>query len=205
VKRAIALVIAVFGVSNLPIAHAEQTERSAVIDRTMVCTTGFAGGVPDRIRVFSISVGERHGTEPAEFDPSVGLNTGAGSGGSALIFVYTQDAPRVTPYVLIHGRRCTRMKGRLAVVAEERSATPVDFSEGCRVLDAPKRIVVRLRAVLERPTMLSMYRRDYFRASAKALEAFIAVRTYPGRQPIAFASFARDGSARFFAVPRCTE
>jgi hypothetical protein len=111
----------------------------------------------------------------------------------------------VAPYVLVHRRRCTQLKERLPLLNEERSAPPVDFSAGCRVLDAPSHIVVRLRAVLDAPAFWSVYRRDYLRARGKALEAFMVVRTHRGRKPIAFASFARDGSARFFRAPPCTE
>lgn len=204
-KRAIALVIALFGVSDLPMARAEEAQRSAVIDRTMVCTTGFAGGVPDRIRTITASVGARHGSEPAQFDPSVSLNTGAGSGGSALVIVYTQEAPRVSPYLFINRRRCSQLTTRVPLLSEERSVQAVDFSAGCRMLDAPPRIVVRMRAVLDAPGSWSVYRRHYLRMRAKALEAFITVRTHPGRKPIAFGSFARDGSARFYRGPRCTE
>jgi hypothetical protein len=202
VKRAIALVIAMFGLSEVPIAHAEQSQRFTVIDRTMLCTTGFAGGAPDRIRTVTASVSAQRGSGTAQFDPSVFLNTGATT---ALVRVYTQEAPGVTPDVRIHRRSCTQLKTRLRLLGVERSAPPVDFSAGCRIFEAPARILVRLRVVLEAPALWTVYRRQYLRARGKAVEAFLIVRTHPGRKPVAFASFARDGSARFFRAPRCTE
>jgi hypothetical protein len=205
VKRAIALVIAGFVVSDLPIAQADQRQRFTVIDRTMVCKTGFAGGVPDRIRTVTASVSARHGSEPAQFERNLSVNTGAGSGGSVLAIVYPQDAPRAAPYILVHRRRCTQLKKRLPLLSEERSAPAVDFHAGCRLLDAPARVVVRVRAELEAPASWSVYKRDYLRVQGTAVEALLAVRTHPARKPIAYASFARDGTARFFRSARCTE
>jgi hypothetical protein len=111
----------------------------------------------------------------------------------------------VFPYLLLHRRRCTRVRTRLPLLQEERAASPVDFGAGCQLLDAPPRVVVRFRAIMERPTRWAAYKRDYLMARGNALEAFVAVRTHPTRRPIAFASFARDGSARLFRGPRCTE
>jgi hypothetical protein len=188
VKRAIALVIAVVGLSELPLAQSAQSQRFTVIDRTMVCTTGFAGGVPDKIRTINASVSAKRGSEPAQFDPSIFLNTGASA---ALVKVYRQEGSGVAPYVLVHRRRCTQLKTRLPLAGEERSAPAITFGTGCQVLEAPPRIFVRLRAVLETPAFWSVYRRDYLRARAKALEAFMIVRAHPDRTPIAFASFPR--------------
>jgi hypothetical protein len=186
-----------FGVSVLSTAQARQSQRFTIIDRAMVCTTGFAGGVPDRIRTVTISVGARQGSGPAQFDPSISLNTGATT---LLVWAYPQDA-----LVEVHRRSCRQIKTQVRLLRQERSAPAVDFRAACRAMDAPPRVLVRLRAVLESPALWTVYRREFLRARAKALEAFLTVRTYPGRMPIAFASFARDGSARFFRAPRCTE
>jgi len=91
------------------------------------------------------------------------------------------------------------------LLPEERSAAPVEFRAGCKLLDAPARILVRLRVVMQSPTRWSVYEHEQLWARGTPLEATVIVRTYPARRPLAFASFARDGSARFFAVPRCTE
>jgi hypothetical protein len=204
VRAAIALVIAVFGVFELPVTEAASRQRSAIIDRTMVCRTALAGGAPDRVRTLKVSVSELYGSEPSQFDPSIQLNTGGSDNGAALVSVRSQVAPRVHPYLLFNTRLCSA-RARLRLGGETRMASPIDFNTGCTVLDASRQVVVRVRATMDRPTRLSAYRREYLRAPGKALEAFMVVRTHPGRKLVAFASFGRDGAGSFFRSASCTE
>ena len=193
------------GFAVLAIAPAAATTRPVqaftVIDRTMVCTTALSGGAPDTIRTVRVSVSSESGSGRQQFDPNFSVHTGH----VQLVSVYTQEGPSVFPNVTVHRHRCTRAKARLPLLREERSAQAIDFYSTCKVLDAPSRIVVRLRAVFERPTIWRVYRRDSLQARGKAVEALVAVRTHPARKPIASASFGRDGSARFFRPPRCTD
>jgi hypothetical protein len=207
VKRAIALITAVFGVFGLS-AQAGQTQRFTLIDRTMVCTTAFGGGVPDRVRTLRVGVTADHGVEPQRYYAAFNLGTGEFSSFAGLVSVESGATSGRQPAVLFNPRRCTRVTTRLRLPLEAQSAQPVEFNAGCKLLDAPTRIVIRLRTVMESPTRWTPYRDrsgSYMRARGKALEAHLAVSTYRGRKPIAFASFARDGSARFFRAPRCTE
>jgi hypothetical protein len=181
-------------------AAAQPVQTFTVIDRTMTCAMALSGGAPDQIRTLRLSIHAKRGSGPQQFDP--GLHFGTGHIG--LVRVYTQQPPQSVPNVLVHRHRCTRLKARMPLLPEERSAGAIEFEGGCKVLDAPARTVVRFHAVLERPTRLSPYRRDFLIARGTAVEAFIAIRT-PARRPIAFASFDRDGSARLFRTPRCTE
>lgn len=202
-KRAIAVVIAVLGVSDLPIAESAQSQRFTIIDRTMLCTTAFEGGVPDRIRSLSVGVGRELGEGEGRFAASIHLTTGRSVALASVQADAASDGSR--PFVLVNRRRCSPVKTRVPLVREERSAAPVEFRGGCKLLDAPGRIVVRLRASMQSPARWSAYKQEYLLARGNPLEASLVVRTYPARKPIAFASFARDGSARFFRSARCTE
>jgi hypothetical protein len=193
----------VFGVSGLSTAQADQTQRFTVIDRTMVCASAFEGGVPDRLRSLSVGVGRELGEGQGQFAASIHLNTGRSS---ALASVHADAASEGSrPYVLVNRRSCKVIRLGLPGVREERSAPSVEFRAGCKLLDAPARIVVRLRVTMQSPARWSVYQQEYLWARGTPLEATLVVRTYPARKPLAFASFARDGSARFFAVPRCSK
>jgi hypothetical protein len=196
------------GFSGVSTVQAEQTRHFTVIDRTMVCMTAFGGGVPDRVRTVRVGVTAAHGVEPARYFAAFNLGTGEFGSFAGLVSVESGETSGRQPAVLINPRRCTRVKTRLPLESHPRTAQPVESNAGCKLLDAPARIVVRLRAVMQAPTRWSPYRDrsgSYLRARGVALQAHLAVGTHPGRKPIAFASFARDGSARFFSVPRCTE
>jgi hypothetical protein len=197
-SRLLAAGFAVLAIATAASAHSVQT--FTLIDRTMVCTTALSGGAPDQIRTLRVSVSSKSGSGPQQFDPGLSVHTGHFS----LVAVRTQEAPRVFANVTVHRHRCTRVDARLPLLREERSAQPADFYSTCKVLDAPRQIIVRLRAVFERPTFWRVYRRDSLQARGKAVEASVTVRTHPARKPLAFVSFDRNGSARFFNARRCT-
>jgi hypothetical protein len=203
VGRSIVLVIAVLGACGLAAAHVGQSQSFTVVDRTMVCTIAYEGGVPDRIRSLSVSISRELGQGEGQFPASIDLGTGRSA---ALASVRASAAsPGTQPTLLVSRRRCKLVKTRVRLIDAERSAPPLDSRTGCKLLDAPRRILVRLRASLQAPARWSVYRRDYLLARGHPLEASLVVRTYPGQKPIAFASFDRSGTARFFAVPRCAE
>jgi hypothetical protein len=202
-----ALVIPMVGVIAATETTA-QVQRFTVVDRTMVCMTAFGGGVPDRVRTVRIGVTAAHGVEPQRYFAAFDLGTGEFGSFAGLVSVESGETAGRQPAVLINPLRCTRVATRLPLPRQVRLAQTVDFRAGCKLLDAPARIAVRLRAVMQSPTGWTAYRDrsgSYLRARGRALEAQLAVSTHPGRAPIAFASFDRSGAARFFAVPRCTE
>ena len=175
-----------------------------VIDRTMVCSTAFEGGFPDRLRSLWIGAGRQLGQgRLGESGASISLGTGRTG---SLVYVAADDASSGPgPWLQIARRRCRTVKTSLRPAHEERTAATIEFSARCKLLDAPPRVLVRLRASMESPTRWSVYKREYLAARGNPLEASMTVRTYPARKPLLFASFARDGSARFYRVPRCTE
>lgn len=177
------------------------------IDRTLVCATALSGGVPDRVRNITITAQTVRGEGEAHVPALIYLNTGEFGTLAPLVSVETGESSGRQPAVLFNHRRCKGIKPRLPVVREQRSARPVDFSAGCELLDAPAKVVVRLRAVMESPTRWRITRdstgASYTRALGKALVAFVAVKSHPGRKRLVFASLDRAGTARFLGVSRC--
>jgi hypothetical protein len=185
-------------------ASARSSQSFTVINRTMVCATAFEGGAPDRIRSLSVSTGRELGEGRGQFAASISLGTGRGASAS-LVSIQADSASTSRPWVLVNRRRCKTIKASVPPAREERTAAAVEFSAGCKLLDAPPRVLVRLRASMQSPTRWSLYREQYLWARGTPLDASVIVRTYPARKPIAFASFDRSGAARFFAVPSCRE
>jgi hypothetical protein len=199
-SRLLAAGIAVLALATAAAAQPVQT--FTVIDRTMVCTTAFEGGVPDRLRSLSIGAGRELGQGSGESGAWIALGTGKTG---SLVYVAADDASSGPgPWLQITRRRCTTVKTPLRPAHEERTAATIEFSARCKLLDAPPRVLVRLRASMQSRTRWSVYKREYLVARGNPLEASVTVRSYPARKPLLFASFARDGSARFFRTPRCT-
>jgi hypothetical protein len=179
-----------------------------VIDRTVVCDTAFEGGVPDRLRSLWVGAGSESGRGPAELTSSITVGTGSSSSlSSSLVYVQADSASPSGPgpWLQVNRRRCKTIKTSVRPAREERTAAAIDFRADCKLLDAPPRILIRLRASMQSPTRWSVYKREFLVARSKPLDASVTVRTYPSRKPLAFASFDRSGAARFFAVPRCRE
>jgi hypothetical protein len=187
-------------------ASAQRVQTFTVIDRTMVCTTAFSGGAPDRVRTVRISGETVRGEGEAQFPAAVHASTGDTDSFAGLVSVETGELSGRQPAVLFNHRRCVRVKTRLPVTRQQRAARPVDFTAGCEVFDAPPKVVIRLRAVMQVPTRWRRYRdvggAPYTRAAGRALEALVAVSTHPAQRPLGFASLDREGSARFFRTPR---
>lgn len=199
-RRLLAAGIAALGIATAAAAHPVQT--FTVIDRTMVCATAFEGGVPDRFRSLWVSVGRELGEGRGQFAASLSLGTGRSG---SLVSIQAESESTSRPWLHVSRRRCKPVKTSIRTAPEERTAATVQFRAGCKLLDAPPRVLVRLRASMQSPTRWSVYKGEYLAARGTPLDASLTVRTYPTRKPVAFASFDRSGAARFFAVPRCTE
>jgi hypothetical protein len=201
VKRSLlAAGIAVLAVATA--ASAKPAQTFTVINRTMVCATAFEGGVPDRLRSLWISVGRELGQGQGQFGASLAVSTGRDG---SLVSIHADAASNTRPWLLVNRRRCKPIKSSFRAVREERTAATVEFNAECKLLDAPPRVLVRLRASMHSPTRWSRYKQEFLWARGNPLDASVSVRTYPGQRPIAFASYSRDGSARFYGAPRCTE
>jgi hypothetical protein len=205
VRTAFVLVLsaqAVLGLSvygNAQAGAASPSQTFTLIDRTMVCLTAFEGGVPDRVRTLSVGVTPKN----AQFEAFFNLSSGGGPL-APLVSVETGETAGRPPAVLVNRRRCTRVKKRLEIGRQGRSAPATQLGDSCELLDAPQRTVVRLRALMESPTRWTVSSdRRFLRARGKALEALLVVRAHPRGTPLVFTSIDRAGSARFSAAPRC--
>jgi hypothetical protein len=176
-----------------------------VIDRTMLCKTGFEGGYPDRVRTLEVSVAAKRGEGAALFPAEFEVFTGVGASFAQLVSVKTTETPGPPAAVLVNRRSCTRVKTRLPLLQQERAA-PAEFHSSCKLLNAPARVILRLRAVMPSPTRWTVVEIGlYMRARGAPLQASLSIRAHPTKKPLAFASLDREGAARFFRVARCSE
>jgi hypothetical protein len=65
-------------------------------------------------------------------------------------------------------------------------------------------VLVRLRAVLEAPTLWGRAARPYFGARRNVVEATIAIRSERNRRPIALLKLDRAGETRLWVSPTCS-
>ena len=191
------------------VRDADQTQALTafrIIDRTMLCKTGFEGGYPDRVRTLRVSVAAKRGQGAALFPAEFEVFTGVGASFAQLISVQATETAGQPADVLVHRRSCTRVKTRLPLLPQERAAPAEDLNSSCKLVGAPAKVIVRLRAVMPSPTRWTAIESGtYMRARGAAIQASLSIRAHPTKKPLAFASLNRDGAARFFRVSRCTE
>jgi hypothetical protein len=181
---------------------AQPIQTFTVIDRTMVCATSFEGGFPDRLRSLWINAVTQTGQGDGESSAAVSVGTGRSR---SLVYVANKSAGSTAGPWLQVARGCRTIKRSLRPAHEERTAATVEFRAGCKLLDAPPHVLVRLRASMQSRTRWSVYKREFLVARGNPLDASVTVRSYPALRPLAFASFGHDGSSRFFRTSRCTE
>lgn len=177
-----------------------QSSASRVVDRTLVCAVAGAG-LPDPVRVLTVAATSRQG----EWSPQISTLHGGGNEGWS-VGARTAGTPQHTTGVAWFDRtRCRASRARIVLSARGLSGgvARIDSRYTC---DAPARVLVRIRAVFQRPVRLRpdpVGRRSWI-GQGRIAEAHVAVAS-TRRRPIAFATaVGATGRASLFVDPaRC--
>jgi hypothetical protein len=206
----------------LPLAHRATSEtgaRSRIVDRTLLCATQPDGGI-HKVEVRAHQ-GIREGRSNWKQLPFAVVGTGGGTSG-------IEPGPRENPLAWITAGRpsaATTIDSEWRVVLARATGT-VGMKGTCRStakhvpltfrglrgdpaspfgdeIDcvAPRRVLVRVRAVLESPAAPGL-RRSYLRTSVPTREASLAVRTERGRL-LVYAAVSANGKAHVFTAKGC--
>jgi hypothetical protein len=205
-----------------PSANAALDSTTAVIDRTYSCATGVLGGLRSvETRAHS---GSRAGSQWARLPYAV-----IASGGLTRTFLENTAAENSLAWITaakpsprtsvddersafsaqlggtlgVNRERCVRVGRRLPLSARGLAVRTVGIQAVTYECEAPWRVLVRVRAVVDGGTALRA-RGEVFRATnAPARQAMLAIGTQTGRA-LAFARVDDTGKARLFTARACT-
>jgi hypothetical protein len=196
---------------------------TAVIDRTLLCSTLSVGGglyqfwvrAQDGIRenrttwrslAFAAARAGRITIGPSQLDDSLAW-AGAGRVSHETNLEYYDPA---SPYpAQTHGTLAMNQRLCRRIRPAKRVRLTAKGLEGGRAgqlgeeyeCSAPRRVLVRVRATLR--TRAPMYReRDFVKTKANLESAYLAIRTRSGK-PLAFAAVSESGKARLFTASSC--
>jgi hypothetical protein len=173
------------------------TAAAQVIDRTLSCSTISLSG-----RRFA-GVGATPASRSAKRPARASVTTGRVL--SPTYFAYIEAGPaagRGAGSVNIGRTRCSRSRRPVPLTRTGLPGPPNESGKGFRCR-AGRRVLVRLRAVLDRPVkwQIGGAKREFTTAKGDVARASIAVRTDTGK-PLAFMSL-RSGNTTLFAAPKC--
>jgi hypothetical protein len=199
-----ACLTAAVGIAALAAAAPVTSSGSAtrIVDRTLICPM-VGVGYPESIRVLYVSAA---GFQPAhEYAPRTSLRNGGGGGPAVGAGVQTGPGPGHTGLAWLNRTGCAPTKLRVSLSSNRLKAGATERAEyGC---DVPAKVVIRVRAVFERPTAFTVDPRipHYTLARGDIATGYLAVATVRGRKPIFFGSVHdATGKARLFVAPsRC--
>ena len=204
-----------------PSANAS-VDASRDIDRRFLCSPGFVGGSYSIFAHASTGIGRtREGWKRPTFVAVGSSLAGAAFASIPNYLVWITGGPpartaSVTPAdatlsfpfsvwgtVSVQRGVCRATTSRVAVGTRglrRREVTPFFNLHDCVT---PRRVLVRVRARLERPSTLKSFR-GYLRTPEPATTAEVMVRTPSGR-PVLYAQVLESGKARLFTAPGCIE
>lgn len=203
----------ILGVGVLAVAAASAyAERSAsrIIDRTISCPVVVQAGAR-QIEV-SAKSGTRSPDSPRrwEFLASASV-VDEGVSRSATLADVSAGGPRTPgpgsgdPPLGVNNTRCTTSNVRVPLSNAGLSGLRAPQTGEQFSCDVPRRVLVRVRGVFERPTQLRrtrLYGRQELRAQGVVEEGAITVRTTAGRR-IALLRVVGSGRATLFVGPTC--
>lgn len=184
---------------------------SRIIDRTLVCRmTGI--GYPDRLRYMTVSATPYEAT--TNTSPQMSAANGSFGFPGAGVGVRTGPAghENETPtgevgMTRAQTGRCAKTRLRIPLSSRGLEGGPTGPDRKWYRCDVPAKVVIRVRAVFERPTVFRVNQRfpDSEEAKGDITTAYLAVTTLRGRKPVAFMSVHHaTGKARIFVAPsRC--
>jgi hypothetical protein len=207
--------ILVFGACLIVAAAAAPGEGapSRVVDRTFRCTVAPLYGGVREVDVTAKPKGSLgNGGRSDDVSPGyVSVGSGPASGAfDDLVFARSRPEERgvapsdpFPPGVYVDVRRCGAARISLPLSAKGLPGPPVRFDTDadCQVRG---RVLVRVRAVLEAPTLWGRAGPPYFGARRNVVEAMIAIRSERTRRPIALLGLDREGETRLWAASHCS-
>jgi hypothetical protein len=172
-----------------PIGHGS-VQASRIVDRTLICPMRGVG-FPDPVRVLEVQATPRLGDSSPRAgvyhlpgDVSASVDTGP-------------DFGRGTGSLVLRGCAPSGLLVRLSSQGLRGGPTALGNRQRCEV---PARILIRLRAVFDRPVILRR-EKGLLIARGRIATGSVAVATLPGRKPLAFASVHDStGKAQLFAA-----
>jgi hypothetical protein len=186
---------------------------SRVVDRTFRCTLAPLYGGLREFDVTAKPVGSLgSGGRSDDVSPGyVSIGSGPASGAfDDLVFARARVEERgVAPGnpfpagVYVDVRRCVGARVSLPLSAKGLPSPPVRFDTDADC-ELRGRVLVRLRAVLEGPTLWGRAARPYFGARRNVMEARIAVRSERARRPIALLALDSGGKTRLWVSSNCS-
>ena len=203
----------------------QATVPKRVVDTTLVCSTTFVGGARDievkghrgtgragstwgRPAVVAVTTGPSANggpQNPTILDNSLTwVTAGRPSATSTLVEEHILSSlypTRTWGTLAINGRLCGPTKRRVTLGVrglELHALGPFEDSFTCAT---PRRVVLRVRAVLTSPAVLRSYR-AFARATIPVREAQLAVQTESGKR-LAYAEVLESGKARLFTARSC--
>jgi hypothetical protein len=186
---------------------------SRVVDRTFRCTLAPLYGGLREFDVTAKPAGSLgNGGRSDDVSPGyVSVGSGPASGVfDDLVFARSRvEERRVAPGnpfpagVYVDARRCAAARVSLPLSAKGLPGPPVRFNTDADC-ELRGRVLMRVRAVLEGPTLWGRAARPYFGARRNLVEATIAVRTERGRRPIALLALDEAGETRLWVSSTCS-
>ena len=184
--------LAVGAVFAVPVGNGAELA-SRIIDRTLVCPIGGVG-YPDPARFIGVHAMPRLGDN----SPSAGVYNAPGAADGMVVSLDTgPDFGRGTGSVRLQGCTPSSVRVRLSSRGLRGGSSALGDRYQCEV---PARVLIRLRAVFQRPVTL---RREQGSLTARGRIATgsLAVTTLAGRKPIFFASVNdATGKAQIFVA-----
>lgn len=165
------------------------------IDVTMICATeGVAG-----FRNVSIFASPRVVTPTIDTPGQFGVTTGAGLLPPSLVIAGARGGVR------LHRLRCSTTEARIPLSRRGLPGRPIDYQ---KKIDCPvsRRVILRLRATFASPGpwVILGQRREYRGVRRDVKSAAVAIRTWPARKALAFASLDSEQNTRLWTASVCT-
>jgi hypothetical protein len=216
----LALVVVV--VARGSAASAAQVQSAAVIDRTYSCASGLVGGL--RQVQARAHAGSRQRSEWTKLPYAVIASGGAArtpfedappesslawiSAGKPSLSTSVDDSwlsftARAGGTIGVNRELCTLVRPRLPLTRRGLVGGAVGTRIAGFDCEVPRRVLLRLRAVVDGGTALRERGASFRVTGAPTREAMLSVGTPSGR-PLAFADVFNSGRARLFTAPGCT-
>jgi hypothetical protein len=164
-----------------------------LVDRTFLCPTVTQGG----IRMVTIRASNASGEGAAHQEASVSVSTGHS----------TSLVSATTTGISLQGGNCTTAPGRAPLGTAGLAARSPGLSGAEFECEAPRRALIRVRAVFRAPTSVESNPASgaaSLSAQGEISSASVAVQT-PGGRRLALASVSGSGRARLFTARGCVE
>src|SRR5918996_2624740 len=172
------------------------------VDITLLCSTVNVGGW----REIKASGWPQQKTPSYATGARLFVQTGPGFGAVTLVSISSAHPDETGVGGVYHHRtRCAGTLARIPATPRGLPGPPETHGTG-RDCQAPQRVVVRLRATLRSPGAWGVFgeRRELRGIRRNVVTASVAVRTWPGRKPLSFATIDERGIARLWTSYDCT-